>query len=154
MDRMIGGCVCLIHFNQARVANSSQAESPDVSEVGTLSSFMFVTGGSAPFGPTIVAKYNEMKFQVWFGIYSKAAPSELEFQIGQQHESVVESKVGKPKPEKPFKLESVFKLWTVMDVETWWLTISDFLKSAPRYKKSEAEVKAAEENYHLRLDGG
>ena len=49
--------------------------------------------------------------------------------------------MGEPKPEKPYKLESVSKPWTETDVETWWLTIMDFLKSAPRYKKSLAEVK-------------
>lgn len=49
--------------------------------------------------------------------------------------------MAEPKPEKPYKLESVSKPWTETDVETWWLTIMDFLKSAPRYKKSLAEVK-------------
>ena len=46
-----------------------------------------------------------------------------------------------PKPEKPYKLESVSKPWTENDVETWWLTVIDFLKSVTRYKKSMNEDK-------------
>ena len=41
-----------------------------------------------------------------------------------------------PKPEKPYKLETIPRPWTETDVETWWLTIVDFLKSVPRYRKS------------------
>ena len=44
-----------------------------------------------------------------------------------------------PKPEKPYKLES--RSWSETDVETWWLTIMDFLKSACRYKKSMQDNK-------------
>ena len=46
-----------------------------------------------------------------------------------------------PKPEKPYKLESISRPWSETDVETWWLTIMDFLKSASRYKKSMQDNK-------------
>ena len=41
-----------------------------------------------------------------------------------------------PKPEKPYKLETIAKPWSETDIESWWLTIIDFLKSVPKYKKS------------------
>ena len=46
-----------------------------------------------------------------------------------------------PKSEKPYKLESIPRPWTETDVETWWLTVMDFLKSVTRYKKSMNEDK-------------
>ena len=41
-----------------------------------------------------------------------------------------------PKPEKPYKLETISKPWSETDVETWWLTLQDFIKSVPKFKKS------------------
>ena len=49
--------------------------------------------------------------------------------------------MGDPKPKKPYKLESIPRPWTETDVETWWLTVMDFLKSVTRYKKSMNEDK-------------
>ena len=46
-----------------------------------------------------------------------------------------------PKSEKPYKLESIPRPWSETGVETWWLTIMDFLKSASRYKKSMQDEK-------------
>ena len=44
--------------------------------------------------------------------------------------------MAEPKPEKPYKLETVSKPWSETDVDTCWLTLIDFLKSIPKYKKS------------------
>ena len=44
--------------------------------------------------------------------------------------------MAEPKPEKPYKLETVSKPWSETDVDTWWLTLMDFLKSIPKFKKS------------------
>ena len=47
-----------------------------------------------------------------------------------------------PKPEKPYKLETIPKPWSETDIESWWLTIIDFLKSVPKYKKSMNKDKS------------
>ena len=44
--------------------------------------------------------------------------------------------MAEPKPEKPYKLDTVSKPWSETDVETWWLTLMDFIKSVPKFKKS------------------